>query len=144
MISLRKKRKAMSIPMSSMGDIAFLLMIFYMATTLVTDQKPLELILPEVESETMSSPYPLIIYLDHERAQKRQVYFFNQNIPYEKLSGVILDRATDAPAAVRVYLNIEKNIPYSHMQEIINSLKEAGIANLIITTTPPKSQGGSK
>jgi len=144
MISLRKKRKPIAIPMSSMGDIAFLLMIFYMATTLVTDQKPLELILPKVESESMSSPYPLIIYLDKKHSENRSVYFFNQDIPYSQLGEVILDRASEAPSAVRVYLNIEKDIPYEHMQEVINALKDAGIANLIITTQPPEKIPGQK
>jgi len=143
MISIRKKRKAEGIPMASMGDIAFLLMIFYMATTLVTDQKPIEILLPEVESQNMSSPYPLIIYLDKSHAMKRNVYFFNKNVPYTSLGGMVFEKASEAPAAVRVYLNIESNVPYEHMQEVINSLKEAGISNLVITTRPPQTMRGN-
>lgn len=137
MIRLKKTRKPGSIPLASMGDIAFLLMIFYMATTLVTDQKPLELSLPEVESENKSSPYPLIIYMDGKLSKSNHVYFFNQSLTFRELREAITVKAAEAPAAVRVYLNIQKDVPYEKMDSVIKELKEAGIRNLIITTIPP-------
>lgn len=136
---LRKKRKAPPIPLSAMGDIAFLLLIFYMATTMVTDQKPRAVDIPEVDGSGMNSPYPLIIYVDREMANRGQAYFFNKAIPLANLSNEIRERAAFAPAAVRVYLNIEKDLPYRNMNEIVDVLKEAGIRNLVITTRPEGS-----
>ncbi len=133
---LRKKRKAPPIPLSAMGDIAFLLLIFYMATTMVTDQKPRAVDIPEVDGSGMNSPYPLIIYIDREMAEQGRAYFFNKAIPLATLAGEIRERAAFAPAAVRVYLNIEKDLPYRNMNEIVDVLKEAGIRNLVITTRP--------
>lgn len=136
-MNIRKKRKAEGVPVAAMGDIAFLLMIFYMSTTLVTDQKPVEIPIPEVEGRTMTSPYPLIIYMDRKLAAANNVYFFAKAVPVSSLGGAIQERAMNAPAAVRVYLNIEKDLPYAHMDAVIEELKKAGIKNLVITTRPP-------
>ncbi len=133
-MNIRRKRKAQSIPLSAMGDIAFLLLVFYMATTMVTDQKPRDLPLPEVTAGVQSSPYPLIIYLDRELADKNAAFFFNKEIPVSQLASAVQLRAADAPARLRVYLNIQKNLPYRYMNQVIESLKDAGIRNLIITT----------
>ena len=135
-MKLKKKRKSSPIPVSAMGDIAFLLLIFYMATTMVTDQKPRAVEIPELEGRGMNSPYPLIIYLDREMAEASQAYFFNKPVPIAELAPQIQERAAFAPAAVRVYLNIEKDLPYRHMNDVIQSLKEAGIRNLVVTTRP--------
>lgn len=117
-----------------MGDIAFLLLVFYMATTMVTDQKPKDVDLPEVTADVQSSPYPLIIYMDNELASVDSVFFFNQTVPISQLSDMILEKAASAPLAVRVYLNIEKNIPYRKMDQVLNAIKFAGIRSMIITT----------
>ncbi len=135
-MNIRKKRKMSSIPLSSMGDIAFLLLVFYMATTMVTDQKPREVDLPEVEASVKSSPYPLIIYMNTKMAASDQVFFYNKMVPVDQLSDHLLEKAASAPAAVRVYLNIEKNIPFQKMNNVLESVKSAGIRSLIITTKP--------
>ena len=125
-----------------MGDIAFLLLVFYMATTMVTDQKPREVPLPEVEAGVKSSPYPLIIYVDRKLGESRQAFFFNKVISFDRLGETVQEQASTAPAAVRVYLNIERDLPFRVMNGVIEALKKAGIKNLIITTTPPKPEGG--
>ena len=135
-MNIRKKRKALGIPLSAMGDIAFLLLVFYMATTMVTDQKPRDVKLPISDAGVKSSPYPLIIYLDHKLAEQNLVFFFNKRIPVSTLHEVVLEKAAIAPASVRVYLNIEKKLPYRYMNEVINALKTAGIRHLVITTRP--------
>lgn len=138
-MQLKKKRKAPPIPIAAMGDIAFLLLIFYMATTMVTDQKPRAVEIPELEGRGMNSPYPLIIYVDREMADSNRAYFFNKAIPISDLAQQVKERAAFAPAAVRVYLNIERDLPYRNMNAIIESLKEAGVRNLVITTRPAGS-----
>ncbi|MCR9144402.1 MAG: biopolymer transporter ExbD [bacterium] len=135
-MQLKKKRKAPPIPIAAMGDIAFLLLIFYMATTMVTDQKPRTVEVPELAGRGMNSPYPLIIYLDREMADSNSAYFFNKAIPIPELAQQIKERAAFAPAAVRVYLNIERDLPYRNMNAVVESLKDAGVRNLVITTRP--------
>ncbi len=137
-MKLRKKRKLNPIPVAAMGDIAFLLLVFYMATTLVTDQKPREIELPEVTGYSLGSPYPLIVYLDRELAQHENAFFFNKIVHYSELPGLLQDRSNAAPAPVRVYLNVEKDLPYHHTHRVLEMLKRAGVRNLVITTRPPK------
>lgn len=140
-MKIRKKRKALEIPLSAMGDIAFLLLIFYMATTMVTDQKPREMSLSEVTTGVVSSPYPLIIYLDKEMAGLDSVYFFNQTVPLANLPELVRERAARAPAAVRVYLNIEKDLAFRYMDAVMEALKRAGVRNMVITTRVRETEG---
>jgi biopolymer transport protein ExbD len=133
-MKLRKKRKSDAIPVAAMGDIAFLLLIFYMSTTMLTDQKPLDLPLPAVEGQSQVSPYPLIIYMNRELAGREQVYFYNERHPISDLATLVQARAAESPAAVRVYVNMEKDLPYRYLNAVIQELKEAGIRSMIITT----------
>lgn len=135
---LRKHRKPTMIPMSSMGDIAFLLLVFYMATTLITDQKPRDIELPEVEGYGMNSPHPLIVYLDRELAIHENAFFFNQVVHYSELPGLVKHRAQTAAGPVRVYLNVERDLPYRHTHRVLDMLKKAGVRSLVITTRPPE------
>ncbi|MFN3605241.1 MAG: ExbD/TolR family protein [Leptonema sp. (in: bacteria)] len=138
-MKLRKKRNVSGIPVAAMGDIAFLLLIFYISTTMLTDQKPREVELPRLNSEIQSSPYPLIIYLDSFLAKNNMVYFFNEEIPISLLDQKIYEKASNAPTSFRVYLNIEKDLPFRYMYEVIQKLKSAGIKHLIITTKETES-----
>jgi biopolymer transport protein ExbD len=135
-MKLRKKRKLDSIPVAAMGDIAFLLLIFYISTTMLTDQKPREIDLPEINAQVQTSPYPLIIYLDKELANQNKVYFFNQEIEITKLNQAIQSKIYELPTSFRVYLNIEKDVPFKFMYSVIQELKKSGIRNLIISTKP--------
>jgi len=135
-MKLRKKRKLESIPVAAMGDIAFLLLIFYISTTMLTDQKPMEVDLPEITTEVQSSPYPLIVYMNQNLANQNKVYFFNQEIPVEKLSDTLTKKIYELPSSFRVYLNIDQSVSFKYMYKILQELKEAGIKNVIISTKP--------
>ena len=140
-MQLRKKRKAEGIPVAAMGDIAFLLLVFYMATTMVTDQKPRDMPLPEAEAGAQSSPYPMILYMDRGMAERRTVYFFNETIPIVAIPEKVRERAAMAPSSVRVYLNIQKDLPYRYLDEVITALKNAGIRRMVITTRAKPKPG---
>ncbi len=137
-MKLHKRRGMSNIPLSAMGDIAFLLLVFFMATTMVTDQRPLEFELPEVKAPVKASPYPLIVYANKALAETEQVYFFNKPVPVSGLAELLKEQAASAPTVVRFYLNVEKDLPFRMMQKSLDAFKEAGIRNVVITTIPPK------
>ncbi|MBE7437566.1 MAG: biopolymer transporter ExbD [Spirochaetales bacterium] len=133
-MNLRSRRKQTLLPLAAMGDIAFLLLIFYMATTLVTDQKPRDVDLARVRAESQQSPFPLIIYLDGDLASRGRAFFFNQEVALNSLAGEIQREASGSPGAIKVYLNIDRSLPYRFLNQVIEELKTAGVKNLIITT----------
>ena len=52
MLLEKKKKKAVEIPTSSLADIAFLLLVFFLVTTTIDTDKGLQLVLPEKGQET--------------------------------------------------------------------------------------------
>ncbi len=52
MLVEKKKKKAVEIPTSSLADIAFLLLVFFLVTTTIDTDKGLQLVLPEKGQET--------------------------------------------------------------------------------------------
>lgn len=48
----KKKKKPVEIPTSSLADIAFLLLVFFLVTTTIDTDKGIALVLPEKGSET--------------------------------------------------------------------------------------------
>ena len=52
MLLEKMKKKAVEIPTSSLADIAFLLLVFFLVTTTIDTDKGLQLVLPEKGQET--------------------------------------------------------------------------------------------
>ncbi len=51
-MALNKRKKEVEIPTSSLADIAFLLLVFFLVTTTIDTDKGLSLVLPEKGQET--------------------------------------------------------------------------------------------
>ncbi|MFW5698494.1 MAG: ExbD/TolR family protein [Planctomycetota bacterium] len=63
----RSRRAATTVPLASMGDIAFLLITFFIITSSFVKNKGVELTEPESEDiELIESPPPIVVALDRE------------------------------------------------------------------------------
>jgi biopolymer transport protein ExbD len=66
MALVRTRQKiASSIPTSSMADIAFLLLVFFLVTTVFDEEKGLQMVLPEQSVEQPVPPKNLLFLLVH-------------------------------------------------------------------------------
>ncbi len=63
----RTRRAATTVPLASMGDIAFLLITFFIITSSFVKNKGVELTEPESKDiELIESPPPIVVALDHK------------------------------------------------------------------------------
>jgi biopolymer transport protein ExbD len=130
MAILNKKKSKVSdeVPTSSMADIAFLLLIFFLVTTTFPKDKGLSIVLPE-ESEEVAVSQRNILHLiiqangviEVKRGESQQI----QTVSAAEIEGIWRqDVATNANliAAVKTH----PDAPYKFMIDVLDALHTAG------------------
>ncbi|MGD8495613.1 MAG: biopolymer transporter ExbD [Gemmatimonadales bacterium] len=125
----RKERVSDEIPTASMADIAFLLLIFFLTTTVFNEEKGLPIVLPEAEQEQVDvSAKNLIFFLVQPdgsvvvrrgESEQEQVVAYNQ---IENLLRTELAANENLIAAIKT----APSAPYKAMINVLDEVKLAG------------------
>lgn len=130
MAVLNQKRAKVSdeIPSSSMADIAFLLLIFFLVTTVFPKDKGLSVVLPEEESTQEVSQKNILHLLvqpngivEVKRGESQQV----QTVSPDDVEGIWRQDVAENPnliAAVKTH----PDAPYRFMIDVLDALQAAG------------------
>lgn len=126
-LKTRNKRNV-DFNMSSMTDIVFLLLIFFMLTSTLVSPNALKLLLPKSSGRTLATQ-SVSVSIDKDL----NFYFNKDMINISELEGRLLTVSTEEDATV--VLNAEKSVP---IEEVV---KVMGIANklkikMILATDP--------
>ena len=129
MAVLDKKKSKVSdkVPSSSMADIAFLLLIFFLVTTTFPKNKGLAIVLPEEGGEVEISPRNILhifIRPDGLVDVKRGESQATQVVPPEQIEGIWRQDVSENPnliAAVKTY----PDTPYKFMVDVLDALHTA-------------------
>src|SRR5918996_5968737 len=85
----RKSKAASEIPSSSLADMAFLLLIFFMVSTTFRKEQPRAVTFPEAEAtKKMDDARKDVLHVFVER--DGEVFINDQNIPMPQVSNIIL------------------------------------------------------
>jgi biopolymer transport protein ExbD len=123
----RKQKVSDEVPTSSMADIAFLLLIFFLVTTTFPKDKGLAIVLPE-QGETQEISQRNILHLiiqpngivDVKRGESQQI----QQMRAEQIEGLWRQEVAANPniiAAVKTH----PDAPYEYMVDVLDALKSA-------------------
>lgn len=130
MAVLNKKKSKVSgeVPMASTADIAFLLLIFFLVTTVFPKDKGLALVLPEAATEIQVSQKNIIHLIiqpsgivDVKRGESQQI----QQMRAQEIEGLWRQEMTANPnliAAVKTH----PDAPYKFMIDVLDALHQAG------------------
>jgi biopolymer transport protein ExbD len=141
-MKLKKKENNPEIPTSSMADIAFLLIVFFMVTSVFSVTRGLEFQLPRQENTT-------------ETSAEEAVHIFIE--PAGSNCSFTVDGVLTSLADINVYLqpklarNPNKFViidpsptaPYRCMVDVFDELKQGDVKNISIPTTAEKAAWGS-
>ena len=146
-----KKRSKVSAEfnMSSLTDIIFLLLIFFMLTSSLASPNVLNLDLPQSDSTT-PSPQTFSVSIDAEG----KYYLEDKEVPKEQLEGRILERMeverqkmgrqpseinpiTGEQDYVSIVLNVDATVTTGQIVEMLK-LADGLKARMILATTPRK------
>ncbi|MEE9208597.1 MAG: biopolymer transporter ExbD [Gemmatimonadota bacterium] len=124
----RKERVSDEIPTASMADIAFLLLVFFLTTTVFNEEKGLQIVLPEEAEKQEVSPKNLLFMLvqpDGSIIVKRGESEQEQVVTYRQIEGILRQELAANPnliAAVKTH----PAAAYRHMINVLDEVKQAG------------------
>lgn len=134
-MALKKRNKASaSFSMSSMTDLVFLLLIFFMITSTVVTPSAIKLLLPQSSSQTTAKPLTRVyidsninFYVAEGKNQERQVAF-DEIEPF--LQSVVL-----AEPEMYIALYADESVPYREIVKVLN-IANKNKFKLVIATRP--------
>jgi biopolymer transport protein ExbD len=136
----RKRKKMGEIPTSSTSDVAFLLLVFFLATTKFDIKKGLGLVLPP--SSTQSQGKVKVKYLTKVMIRKDKSIRLDikvdknktqQDITMYELKNKIRNIIRNNPKMV-ISLQIERDAPYDYMVEALDRIQAAGAKKISLST----------
>jgi biopolymer transport protein ExbD len=118
----KRKKISQEIPVASLPDIVFLLLIFFLVTTTIDAEKGLDLVLPPSDATQLEMAKKNLANLLVNAAGA--VALDGEELLIRDITRVIKDRLQDNPLLV-VSLKTDKNTRYDVYIEVLDRLKKA-------------------
>lgn len=128
----RKSSASEEIPSSSMADIAFLLLIFFMVSTVFRKERDQPIDWANAEAtEKIDEKRKNIVHVWVDQAGT--VFINDQIVPYESIAGVIRPLYTDNRNLV-IAIRGDREVPYNQINTITEQLQASGAVRVTFAT----------
>ena len=129
----RKSKAASEIPSSSLADIAFLLLIFFMVSTVFrTDkERPIEWA-AAAATEKIDEKVKNILNIWVER--DGSIWINDQPIPMEEVSDIVLPLYAQSDRHLVISIRGDRDTPYHFMDQLQKELVSAGVVRVVFAT----------
>jgi len=117
----KRKRGSTEIPMASLPDIVFLLLIFFLVTTAIDAEKGLDLVLPEMNIETKVPPENIAKLLINPSGQ---VSIDLEPIEIRDITRVVKEKIMENPNLI-ISIKTARETKYEVYIEVLDRLKKA-------------------
>jgi len=118
----KRKKVSVEIPMASLPDIVFLLLIFFLVTTTIDAEKGLDLVLPPPDATEQEIAKKNLINLLVNAAG--DVLFDGELVEVRDITRVVKERLQDSPLLV-VSVKTDKQTRYDVYIDVLDRLKKA-------------------
>ena len=132
----RRNKIETTFSMSSMTDVIFLLLIFFMVTSTVVFPNAIKILLPQSKKQTSASPMTRVTI---DKELNYYVAFGNERermVSYDEITPFLLDAQLKEPS-MYVALYADESVPYKEVVKIINIANENQF-KMVIATRPVK------
>jgi biopolymer transport protein ExbD len=132
-MNLKRTAKVGSyVPTASMADIAFLLLIFFMCTTIFRMEEGMKVTLPRAETVTRQQRERILrVWIDATGTITIQDKF----VRVDQIKSIIGDAIRQNPLLV-VAFNADRRTPSGVVHDVIEQLKEANAVRVSFTSEP--------
>ena len=128
----RKSKVASEIPNSSLADMAFLLLIFFMVSTTFKREATREYVAPEAET-TQKREEPrkdvLHVYIEKDGS----VYINDARLNMDQVSEIVRPLYAENRALI-LQLRADRDVPYSTIDQVQKEFQQAGAVRLVFYT----------
>jgi biopolymer transport protein ExbD len=129
----RKSKAASEIPSSSLADMAFLLLIFFMVTTTFRKDQPRDVVIPDAQAtQRLDEPRKNILHLWVER--DGSIYINDALTPVEQVAGVVGPVYQQTDRRLVVVLRGDSDAPYHVIDQIQKQLQAANAVRVTFYT----------
>ena len=129
----RKSKASSEVPSSSLADIAFLLLIFFMVTTVFQSDRDRPIEWPEAEAaEKIDEKQKNILNIWMER--DGTVFINDQPYPMEDVSAIVAPLYADSERALVISIRGDREVPYLYMDLLQQELVAAGVVRVVFAT----------
>lgn len=130
-----KRSRGLIINVTSLIDVMFLLLIFFMVTSTFRDQPAINLVLPRSSTATETVSTPTILYLTSEG----QVYLNDTLMNPEELARE-LERLHTTTGDDRMVMSADQKADHGDVVELIDTIKNSGFTRVSISA---RKSGGN-
>ena len=128
MLTKPRRTKMQEVNSSSMSDIAFLLLVFFLVTTTISLDKGISLILPAEGNEMEVNKNNIVNVLINDQGR---VMFDDKPTPIKDLKRKSIDRINKNEKIIFSVLTT-KRTKYKYYIEVLDQLKQAGATKISI------------
>lgn len=124
-----RNKRSVEFSMSSMTDIVFLLLIFFMLTSTLVSPNALKLLLPKSSGQTLAKQTSSVSIDEH-----LQYYFDNEPVELSQLESLI-STAMAGDSEATLVLNAHKTVPIDNVVQVMSIANKLKV-KMIIATDP--------
>jgi biopolymer transport protein ExbD len=125
----RKSRARWNIPLASMADIAFLLLIFFMLSSILEIEKEIPIQLPESRIRVSETGKYFNVWV----TSGGEYIFDGARNRVKNLQAYARYRLTGNPE-IKALISADRNLPYREINAALEQLKEAGVSNVVLVS----------
>ncbi len=103
--------------MSSMTDVVFLLLIFFMITSTLVHPNALKLLLPQSKNQTSAKPLTTVSI-----TSDLKYYVENQRVSFNQIEPFLVKKVGDNPE-VYISLHVDENVAMKEVVKVMNIVK---------------------
>lgn len=130
---LNKPKRKVQINITSLIDVLFILLIFFMVSSTFLEQPGMKLELPKAKSATVEKVDNLVIYIDAEN----QVFLNDKPVAIDRLKKQLQEAISDNKNPTLV-LQADRAVPHGLVVTAMDLAKQVGIKRLIVATKAEK------
>jgi biopolymer transport protein ExbD len=134
---LEKSPRKISINLTPLIDVLFILIIFFTVSSTFLEQPGIELKLPEAESSQSHTAQKVIIYVDKDE----NLFLNDDSVTIDNLVKSV-ESLISAQTDKSVVLHADKQVTHGIIINIMDRLRKQGIYKIVISTAKP-FPGGS-
>lgn len=139
----RKSKVASEIPDSSLADIAFLLLIFFMVTTVFRRERDRDVEQPEaVATAQVDEKRKNILHLWIER--DGSIYINDAIVPMDNVSSIVGQFYEETDRQAVIAIRSDRQVPYSTINQVTEELRDGGALRVNFATNFEERAGAAR